>query len=79
MIDYEAIRDEPGAHGWYDGAVAVCRRAYPAIPPADLDAILAQCGVAARKCRSCNCGYQGSMSPTDFVRLRELLAAWVPA
>ena len=59
-------------HGWYDGARAVVNRHRPDISASALDDILSQCGVRPPQ-NPDRCGYQGSMSATDYARLAQLL------
>jgi hypothetical protein len=68
---YEEFKSERPGGGWHETALRVLLRRFPQIPEKTLDAMLQKCG-----CHKPNipvCGYQGSMSPTDFDRLGDLL------
>jgi hypothetical protein len=70
--EYDRILSDPMGAGPYTIAFGIVRREYPNLTTAKIDEILDKCGLSKRRC-SC-CGYQGSMSPRDYEKLKNLLS-----
>jgi hypothetical protein len=70
---YRAIAGRAAGEGWYDAAVRVLLPKFPGLGPGRLREALARCGCHPPADPG-RCGYQGSLSPVDFGRLRGLLA-----